>query len=187
MMKMIVLVALLATTGCSKKGSNKGSDCDSAISQGMANFTASRKTAANPKMQENMQNMVGKLKTALTQRCNEDKWPPEVMTCFTTVAKMKDMLACQAKLSAEQQAKLKTEIQQVMLGAMGGMRMPSDDAGHPPMLTGSGDPGAGGPGGSAAPAGSPPPAGSPTPAGSPPPAGSGAAPAGSAAPAAGGW
>ncbi|HEX2691922.1 MAG TPA: hypothetical protein VHN14_35175 [Kofleriaceae bacterium] len=204
MMKTIVLVALLAAAGCSKKGS----DCDAAITKGMDNFAASIKAnapktnAINPQMQENMLNVVGKLKGTLTQRCTEDKWPAEVVSCFPTVATMRDMQTCQAKLSSEQNAKLMAEIRQVMMSSMTGSRMPAGVAGHPSMLSGSGSPAAP-PAGSDAPAGAttPPSAAPPPPAaaapppsakaapadGTTPPAHAGAAPAGSAAPAPSGW
>lgn len=197
MTKMIVLVALLAAAGCSKKGS----DCDASISKGMNNFISAIKTREpNPQRQETLLNVVGKLKTTLTQRCNEDTWAPEAVTCFTTVSSQPEVRACEDKLTKEQHTKLTKELMQIMMES----RMPSGVAGHPPMLAGSGDPGAGGPGGSVTvPAGSAAPAGSataptgsavaptgsaPAPAGSAPaPAGSAPAPAGSAAPAATGW
>jgi hypothetical protein len=184
-MKMIVLVAVLAAAGCSKKRS----DCDAAIAKAMDSFAASIKAdSPNPQVQETRLTVIGKLRGTLTQRCTEDKWPAEVVSCFTTVVGMKDMQACQAKLNEAQRTRLLTEIRQVMMGSMGQRMMPSGMAGHPAMLAGSGAPG-----GAAVPAGSavPPAAGSAasTTSGSAaaPAAGSAAAPAaGSAvAPAAG--
>jgi hypothetical protein len=171
-MKTIVLVALLAflaAAGCSKKTS----DCDAAIGKGIDNFAASVKTEApNPQVQETRLTVIGKLRGALTQRCTEDKWPAEVVSCFRTVVSMKDMQGCQAKLGEAQRSKLLTQVRQVMMGSMG-PRMPVGMSGHPPMLAGSGG---------AAPVGSAaPPAG-----GSAAPEASGsAAPGGAAAPGAG--
>jgi hypothetical protein len=188
-MKTIVFMTLLAAAGCSKKTA----DCDASIGQGMDRFAASAK-ATDPAMHEARLNVISKLRGTLTQRCNEDKWPAEVTTCFATVSTMKEMQACQTKLSDEQRAKLMTEVRQAMMGSAGGMRMPPNMPGHPPALGSGGSPGAvpgADPAGSAAP-----PAGAAAPPAAAPPA---AAPpasatppttaAGSAAPAAGagGW
>jgi hypothetical protein len=178
-MKTIVFVALLAAAGCSKQAS----DCETSINKGMDNFAASVKTAGlNPAMQTARMDVVTKLRTTLTQRCNEDKWPAEVVSCFTTVATMKEMQACQSKLSNEQRTKLVGEIRQIMMGAM---RMPNGVPGHPSTLA-PGGAGSAAPDGSGGMAGShpDPAAGSAAPASgsapatppAPPAAGSGAAP-----------
>ena len=182
-MKMIVLVAVLAAAACSKKRS----DCDAAIAKAMDNFAASIKAdSPNPQVQDTRLHVIGKLRGTLTQRCTEDKWPAEVVSCFATVVAMKDMQACQARLAEAQRTKLLAEIRQVMMGSMGPRMMPSGMAGHPATLAGSGAPsGAAAPagaGGSAAPpvggAAASPASGS----AAAPPAGSAAAPAaGSAA------
>jgi hypothetical protein len=202
-MKRIVFVALLAAAGCSKKSP----DCDGSIGKGMDSFAASVKTSGlNPQMQAARMDVVTKLRGTLTQRCNDDKWPAEVVSCFATAGSMKGMQACQADLSNEQRTRLLTEIRQIMMGS-GSMRMPGGVGvpGHPPTLApggaGSGAPetsGGGMPGSHDSPA--PAPAGSASaPVGSAgAPAGSGAAPSpataraagpGAAAPAAGsgGW
>jgi len=189
-MKKIVLVVLLVAAACGNK--NKVSECDASIAKGIDGFTAALKSrgAANPQMQDRMMEAMAKLRNALTQRCTEDKWPPEVVSCFTIVTSMKDMQTCQSKLTEEQRAKLRADLNEVMAG-MRAPRMPDGVPGHPSGLAGSGDPGAGNPGsagGSAAPAGvpapgvgpggpanptEPPPAGSAAPAGTPPATGSG--------------
>lgn len=169
-MKTIVLVVLLAAAGCSKKTS----DCDASINKGIDNFAASVKTESpNPQVQETRLTVIGKLRGALTQRCMEDKWPAQVVSCFRTVVSMKDMQACQAKLGEAQRSKLLTQIRQVMMGSLG-PRMPVGMSGHPPMLAGSGG---------AAPEGSaaPPAVGSAA-----PEAGGSAAPGGATAPTPGG-
>ena len=158
---LLPFLASLAAAGCSKKTS----DCDAAIGKAIDNFAGSIKTEApNPQVQQTRLTVIGKLRGALTQRCTEDKWPPEVVSCFRTAVSMKDMQGCQAKLGEAQRGKLLTQIRQVMMGSMG-PRMPTGMAGHPPMLGGSGA--------------------APAPAGSDAPAGGSAAPeaGGSAAPA----
>lgn len=187
-MKTIMLIALLAAAGCSKKSS----DCDAAIAKGMNNLTETIKSRASGPQQEQNLAMLDKIKGVVTKHCNEDKWPAEVVNCMTTVTNQRDMRACQDKLSTEQKQKITTDIQQIMLGSM---RMPPG-AGHPPGLAGSGasDPGTTG----AAPAApttepptAPPPAAGATPpappATPPAPATGSSAAADPAAPAKGGW
>jgi len=147
-MKKILLVVLLVAAGCTKKG---GADCDAAIGKGMDSFTANMKEhAPNPQVLEKMMGMVDKLKSTLTERCKADAWSAEATACFATVANRKDMQGCQSKLTPEQSGKLTTEITQVMMSAMGGMRpggmgaMPPGMAGHPGTLApgGGSDPAA---------------------------------------------
>lgn len=159
-MKTIMFAALLAAAGCSKKGS----DCDVAIGKGIDSFAATIKASApTPQIQENKLSMLGKLRGTLTQRCTQDKWSPEVVSCFATIVMMKDMQACQGKLSSEQRTRLLEEVREIMVNTMGTR-----------VSRGLGGPGGpGGPDGSAAaPVGS-----------AAAPVGSAAAPAGSAAPA----
>jgi hypothetical protein len=187
-MKTIVLVALLAAAGCSKKGSStSGSDCDAAIAKGTDSLlTTIKSRATNPQMQDSLTEMVAKMRTTLTQRCNEDKWSAETVDCFTKVTSQAEIQACEQKLTNEQRTKLRTELRQIM----GSMRMPPGGAGHPPTLGGSGAPPTP-PGGATPPAGeaTPPPA--TPPAGTAPPPATPPAPASGAAPAAGagatGW
>jgi len=158
-MKMIVFVALLAAAGCGSK--KTGSDCAASISKGIDNFMPKVKSGAtDPKIQESKLGRLEKFKVALIERCVADKWAPEVLTCFNTVANLTVLKVCQDKLTSEQQTRLKADLHEVESDMMGG-RMPGDMAGHPPGA-GSGAPGE--PGGSAAaPAGS---AAAPAPAGS---------------------
>jgi hypothetical protein len=179
-MKTIMLVALLAAAGCSKKSS----DCDASISKGVSTLAETIKSRTTGPQQEANLAIIDKLKGTLIKHCNEDKWPAEVASCFTTVTNQRDMRACQDKLSTDQKTKLSTEIQQIMLGSM---RMPPG-TGHPSTLSGSGTPGTdpGSPAGSAAPPPTAPPAAAPA----APPAGSAAAapPAAAAGSAgSGGW
>lgn len=171
LMKMIIFVALLelwAAAGCSKKGS----DCEVSIGKGIDNFAATIKASApNPQIQENKLATLNKLGATLTRRCTDDKWSPEVVSCFAAVAAMKDMQDCQAKLSAEQHTKLRDEMREIMMSSMGTRKPGRSGSGAP---DGSVDSAAAPAGSAAAPAGS-----------AAAPAGSAAAPApaGSAAPA----
>ena len=133
-MKTIVLVAILAAAGCSKKS-----------------------RAANPQMQNSLNEMVAKMRTTLTQRCKDDGWSAEAVDCYGKLTTQAEMRGCEQKLTDEQRTKLRTEIRQ----AMSSMRMTLGGPGHPPMLGSGGPP--------AAP-GATPPAGADTPPATPPPA-----------------
>jgi hypothetical protein len=144
-MQKIMLVALLAVAaGCGSK--KTGSECDAAIAKAIENFSTSiKERAPNPQIVERMMSTMDKLKGVLTERCKADNWPPEVVSCFTTVNNRKDMQTCQSKLTPEQSSKLTGEIAKVMMAAGGmgaGQRMPPGMAGHPETL--SGNPGAAG-------------------------------------------
>ncbi len=140
MKHLVVIVAFLAACG-----SKSGPDCATSIGKGMDNFAEQMKAKA-PNAPA-MTDMIGKLKDTLIKRCTEDKWPPEVLTCFQTVNDRPGMQQCQQKLTEEQREKVMADIRQMM---MGNMKMPGGMAGHPPMLGGS----------AAAPATPPAPAGS---------------------------
>ena len=133
-MKHLVVIAALLV-GCSK---SSGSDCATSIGKGMEKFAEQTKSRVpNPEMQAAMTEMAGKLKDTLIKRCTEDKWPSEVVNCFTTVSDRPGMQQCQQKLNDEQRDKLLADIRNVMMGQFGGGKMPGGMAGHPPMLGGS--------------------------------------------------
>jgi hypothetical protein len=147
-MKTIMLIALLAAVGCGgKKSENSaetGSDCADAINKGMDGMTAALKArGSDAAVPEAMLTILGKLRTTLTERCTQDKWSPEALTCYRAVTSQPEVRACQKKLTDEQRTKLSAQLRQVM---MGGMQMPQG-AGHPPTLQPSGS-GSGAPGGS---------------------------------------
>jgi hypothetical protein len=172
-MKTIMLIALLAAVGCGgKKGAetaDTGSECADAINKGMDGMAAAIKArGSNAEVPEALQSILGKLRTALTERCSQDKWSPEALACYKTVTSQPEVRACQSKLTVDQRTKLSTQLRQVM---MGGMQMPQG-MGHPPALQGS----AGGspPGSAPAASGAVPGAAPAAPAGSAEPAGSAA-------------
>ena len=129
MKHLLVIAALLV--GCSKSGS----DCATAIGKGMEKFSEKARSG-NPEMQQAMNDVAGKLKDTLIKRCTEDKWPSEVVNCFTTAADRPAMQECQSKLSDDQREKVMADIRSVM---MGGMKMPPGMAGHPDGLKGAMD------------------------------------------------
>jgi len=190
-MKSIVLAALLAAVGCSKKGP----DCGESINKGMDKMAAALKAnpaaAANPQRMEAMMGVVDKLRTTLTQRCTEDKWAAEALPCFAEVSGQREVRACEDKLTQDQRGKLTQQLQQIMLGMRSQMGQPGQMGDHRQMMqpnaaagsAGTSPPGsAGGAAGSAAPSA---PGDSPAPAGAAAPAPTKPAAAGSAAGA--GW
>jgi len=184
-MKMIVLTALLAAAGCSKKSA---SDCEGAMAKATDSLLATVKSNASQQVRDSLKEIAGRLRTALTQRCTEDKWLPEVVECYSKLTSQAEMQTCETKLSPEQRTKLRKDLIQVMTST----QMPGAGRGHPPTLAGSGASGDGNaaPSGAAAPTGStePPPAGATPPpsppAGSTPPAAGSTPPAAASPPAA---
>jgi hypothetical protein len=62
-----------------------------------------------------------KLKTILTTRCTEDKWPAAVINCYATNATdMASMKSAASRCLPIKQQKLMGEFARVMMGAAGG-------------------------------------------------------------------
>lgn len=183
MNKTVLVVLLAAAAGCGSKKS--GPDCEAAITRGIeSSIKVLKERVPDPQVVEANLGIMNKVKGVLIERCKADGWPPEVVSCFTTVSGVREMQSCQGKLTPEQGSRLTADLSKVMMGAAGmqmGGRMPPGMAGHPETLmpnSGSG----------AAPAPSATAGSSDTPAAAAPaapPAPPGTAPAGSAAPAAG--
>jgi hypothetical protein len=173
--------ALLGAAGCSKKTS----DCSAAIAQGIDRYLAAAKQAAagSPRLAA-IPKIEGQLKATMTQRCNDDHWQADAVSCFGKVASAGDLKACEDKLSRDQRTKLDTELLPLMMGGMGatGSRMPPL-AGHPGALTGNAPaPGAAGEAAGSAATGSATGPAAPAPATTTPPGPATPAPGGS-----GGW
>jgi hypothetical protein len=175
-MKPLLLASALvvAGVGCSKKSSDSGGDpCATAINSAVDKMMAARGKDAPPAMKD----ISEKLRTLMTQHCRDDKWPSDVVTCFTNASDQPSMKKCRQQLSPELAQKLQTDIIKVMSagarenvrehGGMGmghsGMSGAMGGEGAPDMGGGSGgSAGGGAPAGSAAPSatGSAAPAGS---------------------------
>jgi hypothetical protein len=186
-MNKIVLVVLLAAAGCGSK--KTGPDCEAAIAKGIENtIKVLKERVPNPQVVEANLGVMTKAKGVLIERCKADGWPPEVVSCFTTVSGVRDMQSCQGKLTPEQRSKLTADLSQVMTGVPGmrmGGRMPPGMPGHPETLmpnsgSGSGSGAAPAPGATAGSSDTPAAPGGAAPSATPP-APSGTAPAGSAA------
>ena len=145
-MKTILLCTALAFLGC-KKGSS-ASDCAGAVTKGVDTMMAAgakRMEGAPADMKAKMDDASVKLKGVMTNRCTEDKWSADVISCYAGASKREDLRNCRAKLPPEQAAKLQKEEMDVMMGAgFGGMRgggmgghMGDGSGGHPETLQGN--------------------------------------------------
>ena len=173
-MKKIVLMALLAAAGCSKKGP----DCSAAIDKGVDGYVATMKKLVANRPGLDIPKIAARLKATMVQRCTEDRWQPEVVACIGSVTGH-ELKGCDAKLPSDQRTKLETQLRSAMMEAIGAgsPHMPPGLEGHPQVLGGNAN-------GSAAPSGDS--AGAPAPAApaAPSPSGTPAAPP---APSSGGW
>jgi hypothetical protein len=142
-MKTILFCTALAFLGC-KKGSS-ASSCADAITKGVDTMMAAgakRMESAPPDMKAKMDEASVKLKGVMTNRCTEDKWSADVISCYSTAAKREDLRNCRAKLPPDQATKLQKEEMDVMVGTgLGGMRggahMGGGSGDHPDTLQGN--------------------------------------------------
>jgi hypothetical protein len=139
-MKTILFCTALAFLGC-KKGSS-ASSCADAVTKGVDTMTAAgakRMESAPPDMKAKMEEAATKLKGVMTNRCTEDKWSADVISCYAAAAKREDLRNCRAKLPPEQATKLQKEEIDVMtsVGFGGGGRMGMGMGGH--MGSGAGE------------------------------------------------
>jgi hypothetical protein len=113
MTKLILAAACaLSLIACKGGGATAAApDCAVAIGKGVDAMLAANKDAP-PEMVA----IGAKLKGVLTKHCVEDKWPDAVVACMGNAASQPDMQKCRGTLSADQQAKVKADILQVMTG-----------------------------------------------------------------------
>jgi hypothetical protein len=117
---VIALGALLVAPACKKSDTT---DCAGAIAKGVDQLRTRRKDrmaihsadltpgakAEFDAQAKVMEAYSAKLKTALTTRCTEDKWPSEVIDCYESTSSPDDMRKCRQKLPAEQADRVRTE------------------------------------------------------------------------------
>lgn len=145
-MKLVLFVSALALVGCSKKEEGgAGSDpCGAAINKAVDKMIASRGSAAPPAMTE----IAEKLRTLMTQHCRDDKWPADVITCFSNASDQPSIKKCRQQLPPDMSQKLQTDIIKVMsAGARDNVRMHGGGGGMG-ASSGHGDVGGGSGGGS---------------------------------------
>jgi hypothetical protein len=152
----IALVAALALAGvgCSKKdgGSSAaagGGDCTGSISRGVDKMAAARSGGKDltPEIKAKMDEFTGKMKDVIIKRCNDDKWPAEVIACFETVSSRPEMMKCQSMLPQDQQDRVRNEVRDLMMSAGGLGRMNRPHGGDMQGMHGD----MGGPGGPSGP------------------------------------
>ena len=132
-MKMILFVAALSLAGCSKKATT--SQCNSSIGKAVDNMMAqgkARMKAMRDKLPPDQQKMLDdraakfdeiatKMKDVMAKDCVDQKWSADVLKCFDTASTREDIQKCQGMLPADQGQKLKADVMQVMMSAMGSM------------------------------------------------------------------
>lgn len=95
-MRKILLVAVLALSGCGKQGSEVKADCAASVANAVnlssEEFTKNGITATTQ----------AKIREASVVRCKEDKWSNEVIKCLADAKKADDVSKCQAMMSKEQ-------------------------------------------------------------------------------------
>jgi hypothetical protein len=152
-----LLIALTLFAGC-KKGGSAASNCSEAVGKGVDKMIAMRQqkldeqgSALAPELKARMEErskkmgeVAGELKTAITNRCTEDKWSADVIKCYGAAGSMEELRSCREKLPQDQQAKLKSDEMQVMMKVMGGMGGPPGMGGMPPGHEGMAGHGMGG-------------------------------------------
>jgi len=162
MKRFLIVVSSLAITlavaACGNKGGGGASACADAVGKGVDQMIAAGKAKADsmgsnggPAMAQAMESTAAKLKTVMTNRCAEDKWPDDIIKCYAAATSMPALKECRNKLPPEQKAKVQQEIMQVMMagggmgGGMGGPGMGGHPGGAmpppPPPAMGSGDSG----------------------------------------------
>ena len=115
-----------------------GNTCETAVAHGVDVTIVKRRQGNKQPMTPQEQEVPTKLKAALTQACNDDKWSKDVIDCFTTA---EDIATCKAKLTTEQRAAYTRAAMGVMMAGGGG------GGGMPPHGMGMGGNGMGGNGG----------------------------------------
>lgn len=134
-MRKILLVAVLALSGCGKKGSEAKADCTASVTNAVSlSSDELKKSGATP-------DTVTKIRESSITRCKEDKWSNEILKCLADAKKADDVSKCQAMMSKEQSDNMAKAI----AGAMGSQ--PDQGSGSAP----SPSPDTGGSGSAAAP------------------------------------
>jgi len=109
-MKSILFVTALALVGCSKKTEGGGDPCGAAINSAVDKMIASRGADAPPAMTE----IANKLRSLMATHCRDDKWPADVISCFSTATDQPSMKKCRQLLPQDLAQKLQTDIIKVM-------------------------------------------------------------------------
>jgi hypothetical protein len=122
--RLLVAVVAVAASACGSKDSSP--DCNGAItgaySRAMAGYQAVIKqregSAVTQEQKERFEHgfarsekLAERQQTLLVQRCTEDKWPAEVLTCLGTISTKNEMFACLNQLPADQQQRARADVE----------------------------------------------------------------------------
>jgi hypothetical protein len=125
---LISLCGLVLAVGCGSKGGD-AAQCSAAAEKGVTTMQAAVKarapSSATPEQVAQITDGIGKLKDVLVKHCTEDKWPKDVIDCYSNASSQQEFKACRERLPKEAADKLRADEMQVMssmMGAMGGMR-----------------------------------------------------------------
>jgi|GEM_PF-1300956 len=102
----LVLVAALSFAGV---GCKKGSDCGGAIAHSLELSKADM-----AKMPGFDDKMMDKMRALGVQRCTDDKWSAEAVTCMNDAKTEADSQGCYGKLTAEQRDKMNKAAMEMM-------------------------------------------------------------------------
>jgi hypothetical protein len=127
-MKTIILAAALCVVACSKKSddgggggttSAGGGTCTDAA-KGVDQMMSRAGGAASEADKASMAARGEQLKSIIVKHCSDDKWPADVIDCYTKAGSMPELKTCRSKLPPEQSQRLQAEIMQVMMAGGGG-------------------------------------------------------------------
>lgn len=128
---MRLVIVLVVALGCGKRADTATSKCAEAAQQGVDAMVARAKDRlakaplppdVRTKMEERthkLEELAPRLRAVLTNRCVDDKWPAEVISCHAKASTMDEVRKCRAQLSPEQLARVQREELDLMAGAMG--------------------------------------------------------------------
>jgi hypothetical protein len=137
-MRKILLVAVVALSGCGKKASEPKGNCATSVANAMTlSAEEFKKTGVTEPTQV-------KIREASVLRCNEDKWSNEVLKCLADAKKADDVSKCQQMMSKEQSDNMSKAITAAMA------TQPDQGSGSAPPAEDTGSAGSAG-SGSAAP------------------------------------
>ena len=109
MRKILLVVGVLALSGCGKKGDEPKGDCTTAVTNAVA--LSSEEFKKNGVTDETQT----KIRESSITRCKEDKWTNEVLKCLADAKQADAVAKCQNMMSKEQSDNMAKAI----AGAMG--------------------------------------------------------------------
>jgi hypothetical protein len=113
-MQWFVVVIVILTAAC---GGKPSLDCATAIARGLDNVTEQLAVnAPDPALRAGMRAQSARLQGVLIERCTEDKWPSEVISCLASVRERTGVQVCVGQLSEDRRRALLTELRTSLMG-----------------------------------------------------------------------